>query len=401
MSLHEEPQKDGFTHETPIRAFTTFSVDGMYALGKGFRPSLQHLMPYLNAMEKKEGWRLVQILEATTQTPSFVFRQDRPPMYSVTLPAAEEISPEFKKRVDDFLSQCPPLAVHRVRDPIMPELREMDNRSEEQKAQDDADEIRNGSYRLSGVEAMREIDKAREKAAAREPSPPIARETGTVTVEMNDIDPANLAKMWTGKAHKPGCASLPAGEGECNCGGNPNYKQAPERIVRASPALSAPYTAPKDWTAIQNGDIYENMAAAVAKDDPVNPKHYGGTACAEIGELLTANSYQVLKYNWRLGEKDDEKVELGKALWYLDRELTLHATVAMPPRHLPEYGWFDERLRHATPHAQAVARILISWNRYGNYHSLRGLRKNLKRTLAELEAKTDTGLLGLGRGMEP
>lgn len=58
-------------------------------------------------------------------------------------------------------------------------------------------------------------------------------------------------------------------------------------------------------------------------DDPINPKHYAGTACAQIGERLTGNSYQVLKYNWRLGKKDTATIEVGKSIWYLDREIEL------------------------------------------------------------------------------
>lgn len=349
-SLHEEPQKDGFQHETPIRAFTTWTVDGHYALGKGFRPSLQHLVPYLNAMEGKEHWRLVQVLEAGTQTPSFLFRRERPPLYAVSLPAAEEISPEFKKRVDEYLAQAPHIDGQRIR--VYPSLGDIDNRI--------ADPVM--------PEVRTYLDQR--DYGDENPEPPcsdIYKEMADAIMQPQPIGSARvigkhpaLGEPYVGKAHRPGCASLPRGEGECNCGGNPNYGR------RA--------------------------------DDPVNPKHYGGTACAEIGELLTANSYQVLKYNWRLGEKDDEKVELGKAIWYLEREMDLVPFVGHVPRSLPEYPWFDERLRHATPHAQAVARILISWNRYGNAHSLKGLRKNLKRMLAELIAKST---LDMGRGLEP
>lgn len=331
MSLHEEPKKDGFTHETPIRAFTTFHVEGIYAIGKGFRPSLQHLVPYLDAMERKEGWRLVQTLEAGSQTPSFIFRQERRPVISMT---TGDIDPKnlemaFTGHPGDWSAKAV------LRDPVMPEVR-----------------AKFGDQRDYGDE------------------------------DPSCDDNAGLA---------PDHVTVP---------GPAPFDQTPERIVRVPQGIGAPYQAPKDWTAIQNGDIYETMAAAVLKDDPVNPKHYGGTACAEIGELLTANSYQVLKYNWRLGEKDDEKVELGKAIWYLDREIVLADTIMIPARMLPEYGWFDERLRHATPHAQAVARILISWNRHRNIHSLKGLRKQLKRTLRELEAKAGA-TLDMGRGMEP
>ncbi len=74
-SLHADPQPDGFTHESPIRTFTDWTVNGRYAIGKGFRPSLQHLTVYLDAMERLEGWALRQILEAASGSPSFVFRK--------------------------------------------------------------------------------------------------------------------------------------------------------------------------------------------------------------------------------------------------------------------------------------------------------------------------------------
>lgn len=74
-SLHTPPQVDRFTHESPIRAFTDWTVNGLYAIGKGFRPSLAHLTVYLDAMERRENWRLVQVLEAESQVPSFVFRR--------------------------------------------------------------------------------------------------------------------------------------------------------------------------------------------------------------------------------------------------------------------------------------------------------------------------------------
>lgn len=43
-TLHQEPERDQFKTESPIRAFTTWTVQGFYALGKGFRPSLAHLL---------------------------------------------------------------------------------------------------------------------------------------------------------------------------------------------------------------------------------------------------------------------------------------------------------------------------------------------------------------------
>lgn len=77
-SLHAQPEPDGFTHESPIRAFTDWRVNGLYAIGKGFRPSLAHLTVYLDAMERLEGWEMRQILEAASGSPSFVFRKVAP-----------------------------------------------------------------------------------------------------------------------------------------------------------------------------------------------------------------------------------------------------------------------------------------------------------------------------------
>ena len=75
-TLHTDPAPDQFKHESPIRAFTDWKESGDYALGKGFRPSLAHLVVYLDAMQTKEGWSLVQILEAATGSPSFLFRKE-------------------------------------------------------------------------------------------------------------------------------------------------------------------------------------------------------------------------------------------------------------------------------------------------------------------------------------
>lgn len=160
-TLTPPPVPDRFEHETPLRAFTDWNETGLYAIGKGLRPSVKHLPVYLDAIERKHGWQLVQmLLDDQGSFRSAIFRRD---------PA---------KHVEHYREAHPAVA---------------------------------------GV-----AEQIRERA-----------------------------------------------------------------------------------------------------DDPVNPKHYGGTACAEIGERLTANCYQVLKYCWRLGEKDDPKIELGKAIWYARREMAL------------------------------------------------------------------------------
>lgn len=165
--LYEQPERDQFRTESPIRAFTTFDVHGGYALGKGFRPSLQHLTQYLDAMERIERWRLLQILEATSGSPSFMFRRHEPALYNVTVPGP------------------PPSA-----------------------------------------EAF---------------------------------------------------------------------------------------------------DMHPMVGGVPIADDPVNPKHYDGTACAEIIENLPGNLAHAFTYIWRAGDKPNqpEAQELHKAVWFLERELRL------------------------------------------------------------------------------
>ena len=71
------PERDNFASESPIRAFADWNESGMYAIGKGFRPSIQHLPVYLNALESREGWILVQIMYADNpERLSMVFRYD-------------------------------------------------------------------------------------------------------------------------------------------------------------------------------------------------------------------------------------------------------------------------------------------------------------------------------------
>lgn len=130
--------------------------------------------------------------------------------------------------------------------------------------------------------------------------------------------------------------------------------------------------------------------------DPINPAHYNGTACAEIGERLTANSYQVLKYNWRLGKKDDPIIEIGKSIWYLDREIKLAGDNGawLPYKSLPTADFFDARLIGAPVFLYAVAHALINWNRYGDIETILHLRNDLiaERARLELEINNQTAM---------
>lgn len=96
-------------------------------------------------------------------------------------------------------------------------------------------------------------------------------------------------------------------------------------------------------------------------NDLINPKHYGGAACAEIGERLTANSYQILKYNWRLGKKDDPVIEIGKAQWYLKREIVIRREIFWMT--IPDNDWFFQRYKSESDYVQSICVNLINWSR--------------------------------------
>jgi hypothetical protein len=61
--------------------------------------------------------------------------------------------------------------------------------------------------------------------------------------------------------------------------------------------------------------------------DPINPTHYtthpSGVQCIEISQHLSGCLAQAFQYVWRCGQKDDPEQELKKALWFIERELTI------------------------------------------------------------------------------
>lgn len=398
-TLHQEPERDQFKTESPIRAFTDWTVQGRYALGKGFRPSLAHVIPYLNAMETKEGWQIVQVLEADTQTPSFLFRQ------SYVVP--DDVLIERLRGDDGYKQQ--------VRDmlcPVMPEIEDRQYVVRGKITLDDVDAFLkeqglvlaaspDGCYRIYKAETDRPETYALEYFTREE--------DGTVTCTRGTFDDA---PQWLQEA-------LP------NFGIEPPYVRNREGFEEAATKMDAMRQRAECFSddvdpasrdplppieAI-GGDLeddgfitvgkttmtkaeLEAPIEAIGEDNPINPKHYGGTACAEIGELLSANSYQVLKYNWRLGEKDSPCVEIGKALWYLDRELALIAeghTFIPGDDRLPDHTFFDLRLQGRSEHTIKVARSLISWNRYGNPETLKLLRRVLDSTLDSYKGCKDWG----------
>jgi hypothetical protein len=119
--------------------------------------------------------------------------------------------------------------------------------------------------------------------------------------------------------------------------------------------------------------------------DPINPKHYDGTACAQIGERMTGNSYQVLKYNWRLGKKDDPVIETGKSLWYLDREIAMGRAGFVPACTPLTDIETEVLLVGIDDYVKSIVWMLTQWNRNGNVFSLPELRKAIIAKRAELE----------------
>lgn len=264
-TLIQPPENDGFSHETPKRAFTDWHEQGGIAVARGFRPSVQHLAVYLDALEQKEGWQLGQLFLSESGRPSAAwFRFIGPRVLTVDLDGT--MSEEQAERLRD-------------------------------------------SYREHY---------------------------------------SRPAAMWTDDPYRVLADMI---------------ERTPERerLVAKMPELGMPYG--------------EGEEPLTQPDDPINPRHYGGTACAEIGELLTPNAYQTLKYCWRLGEKDDPVVELGKAIWYWKREIALYGERTLPVLNRPDFD-LDSRIADRSGFTRNIARQL--WYGFGF-----GMRPDHRRSILE------------------
>lgn len=290
-SLITEKQNDGFSKESPIRAFTDWREDGCYAVGKGFRPALAHLTTYLSAMFEKEGWRLVQIIEATN--PTMVFERARS---SVTATLNEIDADNFQAAFGLPTRPVAPVKITRDYDPPDAIAGDPDK-----------------TY-VATAEEQFKFYQSSEKAAV-EPDLGAPHDADVLVTDQYGIRTAAryVNGVWV-------------------------YASHPTVELEHSPLEWEPYPT----------------------DDPVNHRHYAGTACAEIGELLTANSYQVLKYVWRLGEKDDPIIELGKAIWYCKREI---AMIGQPHRSMVPLvkDFLIKRLEGKSPLTRSVAMNLWNW----------------------------------------
>lgn len=120
-SLVEPKVADGFSTESPLRAFSSFTAGKQFAIGKGFRASLAHLVVYLDALEMKEGWMATQIIlpDNDAADPTIVFR--RVPQVRLLLDsgvsgvqgevreANDTIAKYFPPSFDGYMSVCPDL----------------------------------------------------------------------------------------------------------------------------------------------------------------------------------------------------------------------------------------------------------------------------------------------------
>lgn len=494
-SLFEPKKVDGFTHESPVRAFTTFDVSGSYAIGKGFRPSMQHLPEYLNAMERKEGWSLIQILFGSTE-PTMVFHRSAlstpytPKLLSAAVKVAvglRQVAADMRRPgiygMDEFIDRINGYAaeidgdIHQTLDqnsevtseivqaqmngdPIPPLIYWDEGTgnfwgqvSQRGQGQDFLEKwfSRRGEFPTSAVEehqptfmtvsndpvnvgglifsdyvlrpdgdfepmtfvTVPDIPLINRPENILVPVPPedvpfvqTSELLGTTDVlaSMIGADQAKIARSTPAEPERvfredgsrvwPGRRSTPAEQ---------------ERAYEIAQQMDAEEDHPPLHLAEAYHDVRgdpptaEDCLKATAKafgrrveDDPVNPAHYAGTACAEIGERLTPNAYQVLKYNWRVGKKDELCVELGKSLWYLDREIALHPKGIKPIDNLPNHKWVNERTQGQSEHTKNVAAVLVSWARYGNVASLKALRKAIVSYMDE-----NGGCVGYGRQQQP
>lgn len=405
MSLTSDKKLDQFETESPIRAFSTFDVAGRYAVGKGFRPSLQHLPIYLDAMRRKENWKLVQIIEA--DAPTMIFeRSVRVHFLDDKINGSYEAM-SGNLNTDEFAKTY-----------TMTFTGQME-------AKDIAWEIdKRKNYRV--IAALPEGMSYTELLAHLRFFTIVAvnDEGGVYTITAKHINPPKRSGgseyphiseddiHYIG--HLYGHPLLLHGHPPRNIVRDARQflteKLLPKgvmpelagRVAGKSPSLGMPYD-PETAMAVGPDEAYKVFVESIptVQDDPVNPKHYDGTACAELGERMTANSYQVLKYNWRLGEKDDELVELDKSIWYLDREIELLPMV--PGVNYPDAQWVGERLNAARDEwVREVARSLLAWNRTGKIMHLETLRHYLVGKRAEIVACRERGdCADRGRGLEP
>lgn len=343
------PKKvDNFTTESPIRAFTEFRVDGLYAVGKGFRPSMAHLTRYLDAMETKEGWRLSQLILPTDDAsdPTIIFRKQLPPL-TQTL-EVRSAATDIAKIMNAPYGKTPAPDLGAPHDiPI-----DMMVASNYGIPHEVTGIYTNGMWcivtRMDGEQVTRKDPLRGLPLCWR-----LDRRTDWIYSKdaVDDVYKAFADTMKSyqdaGNMFSPDTAMFEDDEDM----DNPDQRPAVERLIDEH-------------------------------DAKIHPQHYDGTQCMDIGERLSGNGYQILKYVWRLGKKDDAVVELGKAINYLDHEIALlglmgGSTMIFAPNQVgmafvDRADWFDQRISGQPVFTQDIARALWAGYNITKLQEIRG-----------------------------
>lgn len=101
-TLDSAPDDLAHAPEVPHHRFSVFHEAGDYAYARGLEVNPMHLATALDAMAKSD-WHLLAIFGATdTQHIGFIFKREKPPIYSITMPeVAEETKAKFKAILND------------------------------------------------------------------------------------------------------------------------------------------------------------------------------------------------------------------------------------------------------------------------------------------------------------
>jgi hypothetical protein len=269
---------DGFTTESPIRAFTDFKATGTYAIGKGFRPSLAHLGSYLHALEVRERWQMVQILMPDNEAgdPTIIFHKVMPPMVAYHIPRMDrgfvptkDLQREHRATMSQVFGEPytgnDDLFVEHAADWFkvdLDTLKEQYNRNRE------------------GLKTAR----------------------GDLLARCPCIFPATPPEIERCvEAYDP-------------------YKGVAD-FIRANGSEFK--KALLDDAPIARGTVSFAKVSGQEPDDPIHPKHYDGVACCEIIDHMPFNVGVAGKYIWRLGEKDEIAQEIGKLIFYLKRQIDI------------------------------------------------------------------------------
>lgn len=488
--LFDEPKLDEFKTESPLRAFASFDMFGNYLIAKGFRPSLGHLTRYLDAMEKKEGWQFVQLLEAATGVPTIIFRRSKGDLLqhftgsellvemlreqlqkghthiqTWSIHTAHPDSPGYigEETVEvEVASYEPFTADMRLRHPfaapfgedtltirgldpervlwnrvqwdgnpesLMNDLRNLPYRDMNNWLERENVTCVSHFYRTASVASvLRLIDKfdAWDKVSLGEYISDDALYTaiGRVNVKARA---ACTTDVYTAFANAIRESEVTSDDEELATYQPPinpvdvlekaaedladdlglevdreSFAVAREHLEEMVPLDmddDLPFNSrggdskTVDHVVYQSGEkiVHEVNISSAPKFNDANPEHYNGWACGDIGERLSANGYQILKYCWRLGKKDDPCKELGKALRYLERERDLMSQKGHPNHRSANWcglispdNFFNKRVADQSIFTTRVAFFL--WHGYNV-----GDLDKLQAIIADHKAHLDCG----------